>query len=277
MAYTLSNLLQDGIALMGNSSYFRSTATGGSATTLVDTSLTEKSEEDLKSGTVVVVRDSAGTSVSPEGKFGVVSSYADATWTITFTPTMTDGVASGDEYMLISPQFPLVELRRIANLALQRAGTFLRYDTSLTTTADATEYSLPVTLKLKPQTLRVFIESHTGDSDDNRWELTNYRVIPGAAGAVSTLVIPQFSAGYTIGIEYETVHPALYAYSDVVDEGINPVLAQLLFATELFAWVGITDDNRDQANKILSDLSEAKRMHKLPRAHRNDNFLSWSR
>ena len=276
MTYKLTNLFQDGVALLGNSAYFRGTATGGSATTLVDTSLTEKSEEDLKNGTVVIVRDAGGVvDASPEGKLGAITAYTDSTWTMTFTPTMTELVAAGDEYMIVSPQFPLVDLRRIANLALQRVGTFKRWDTSITTADSQTEYTLPVALKLTPQNLRVFVATDT-DTNDYGWELVNgARIIPSAAGVAGTLVLPQLTAGYTVGIEYETTHPIVYNYSDVVDDAIHPVLAQLLFATELFAWVGITDDNRDQANKILSDLSEAKRMFKLPRVTRSPNFLTW--
>lgn len=276
MAYLFTNLLQDAVAMLGNAAYFRGTATGGTATTLIDTSLTEKSEEDLKNGTLIIVRDAGGAGASPEGKFGTVSAYVDATFTMTI-PTVTDAVASGDEYMHISPQYPLVELRRLANLGLQRAGYFKRWDTSITTADDQTEYTLPVALK-PGKNLRVWIETDKDDSNDSRWKLvSNPRVIPSAAGVAGTLVIPQYDSGYTIGIEYEVLHPTLYAYSDVVDEAINPVLAQLLVAVEIFAWVGITDDNRDQANRILSDLADAKKFHKLPRVQNNPKYLIYTR
>jgi len=275
--YTLSNLIQDGIALLGSSAYFRGVATGGSATTLADTTLTEKSEEDLKNGTLIVTYDAGGAGASPEGKIGIVSAYVDSTFTMTF-PTVTDAIVAGDYYMHISPQFPLPELKKIVGLALQRAGTFIRWDTSITTAGDQTEYTLPVGLKLHPQNLDIRVQTHLNDTDYNGWTaVTNYSLIPSAGGAVGTLVLPQFDAGYSVGIGYETVHPAVNIYNDPIDEAIHPVLAQLLFATELFAWVGIGDDNRDQANKVLSDLAEAKKLYKLPRLPRRIHYLTWGR
>lgn len=278
MAYLHTNLVQDAMSLLGNSAYFRGTATGGSATTLLDSSsLVEKSEEDLIGGTIIVVRDAGGAGASPEGKWGTVSAFDATTFAMTI-PTVTDLIAAGDEYMHISPQYPLTEIRNIVRLGLQRAGTFMRWDTSITTADDQTEYTLPVTLKLRPSNMSVYVEQEVGDTDNNRWrKLSGWDVIPSAAGSAATLVLPQLVSGRTIGIKYETLHPTLYNYNDVVDEAIHPVYAQLLVAAELFAWTGITDDNRDQANKVLADLAVAERRYKIQKPKRGAQLLTWQR
>lgn len=277
MSYILSNLLQDGISLLGNSAYWRSTASGGSTTTLVDdsTKMDDMSREDLESGTVIVVRDGGGANAAPENEIGVVSSYDSSSKTMTI-PALTAAIASGDEYMLIGPQYPLIELRRIANLALQKLGVFPHWDTSLTTAQNQTEYDLPIADQFDRHRLEVYVQSIDGVSGDNGWKIVpKYMIIPASPGVAETLVIPQQAAGLTLGIRYYSVHPKVYSYDDVIDEAVHPTLAQLLFAVEIMSWLGITDDNRDLANKLLSDLADAKKEYTIKRKMTN-NFLVWS-
>jgi hypothetical protein len=274
MSYTLSQLLQDSIALLGSSAYFRGTATGGGTTSIIDTTLLEKSEEEITGGTAFIVRDAGGAAALPESRFAKATGYTSSSYTIAITTI--EAVGSGDEYMFVSPQYPLIELIRIVNLSLQRIGVLKRWDTSLTTASSKTEYALPIAMKLHSNNMAVWIQGNKTNALDNDWKRSSFRIVESTPGVAGILIIPQYASGYKIGIEYEITHPAVYAYSDIIDEAIHPVLAQLYVATELFAWIGITDDNRDQANKILNDLAEAKRLYSLPRIAQQKKSISLS-
>jgi hypothetical protein len=216
-----------------------STATGGTATTIVDTKLVDylgdSNEDDyLNNWTVIVVRDAGGAAADPEGKFERVSDYDDG-GTIT-TATLTTAVAAGDTYMYISPDFPLFDMIEVVNDALISLGNIVAVDTSLTSAANQTEYSLPVALKGN-QLLNVEVQGITTDSNDNRYvPVPNWKIVPAAPGSAATLVLPQLTSGYTIRISYLGLHPRVSAYADYISEYIHPEVAVSACVAHALQW-----------------------------------------
>jgi hypothetical protein len=109
------------------------TATGGSTTTLVDTSLDEAAEL-YKGGTLWML------SGNNEGLCDVISAFSENT--VTITDTLTNAILDGDAYAVSSKEYPKHKLKQ-AVLSCLRFHPVLKTDDSLTVTADTEEYSLP--------------------------------------------------------------------------------------------------------------------------------------
>lgn len=226
-----------------------STATGGSATTIADTKLVnilgDANEDDyLNDWTVIVTRDAGGAGADPEGKFEVITDYDDA-GTITFA-TMTTAIAAGDRYMYISRDFSLEDMKDVINDALVSLGNIPVVDTSITTVANQTEYTLPVALKGN-EPLDIHIQGITTDSNDNRWIPVPYwRIIPAASGTAGTIILPQYPAGYTIRIIYLGLHPRVNAYDDYISEYIHPEVAVAACAAHALQWYNSQSGGSDR-------------------------------
>ena len=80
------------------------TATGGSSSTLDDTTRlksTQLSANDWQGGWLRVGKDAGGAGAAPENEHQPITAYDPTTnGRITFNPTVTAGIASGDEYQL---------------------------------------------------------------------------------------------------------------------------------------------------------------------------------
>ena len=211
-------------------------ATGGSATTIVDTNTQYTSDDSLLGGTAIVVRDAGGAGASPEGKFARITDFVASTKTFTID-TVTDAVASGDAVLLATPRIKLPQMIQAVNDGLSNLGTISLVDTSLTSAAAQTEYALPVALKIK-RLLDVQYLTHLNDTNDNRYRSimgeTSY--VPAAPGSTGLLILPQLPASRTIKIIYEGVHPVLSAYSDVVSETIQEELAVAAAIDKALTW-----------------------------------------
>jgi len=88
MAYLLTNLIQDAAIKMGRSVYDYFTATGGSTTTVVCTTMSDRIEDDdvrdaIQASSLIVTRDVAGASAAPEGEMYEVGSYSQTSYTFT--------------------------------------------------------------------------------------------------------------------------------------------------------------------------------------------------
>jgi len=210
-------------------------ATGGSTTTVVDTSLSDGYQDDSFNGyTAFVTRDSAGAGAAPEGEYKAVSDYVASTFTLT-TAAFTIAVAAGDSITLArGSQYPLQDAIRLCNLALQKLGVISLPDTSLTSAASQTEYDLPVALK-RDDLINVMYNLGS-DTDDNRWQEIEYDVQPAAPGTAGKLVIPQIPSGKTIRILYNGRHPTVNSYDDPISEYIHPGLAIAACSLEVARW-----------------------------------------
>ena len=256
MSYTLSNLIRDAMKYQGVDAFDIRTATGGGTTQFYDTNLEDKYDEDeLKDGTILVLR---ADGAAPEGEFSRISAYTESTNLATIG-TLTAGISSGDTCMIISAEYPVRTLIELANDALRDCGEITYHDdTSLDTLATVTEYTLPTGVKnLKS----VCVQNSNTTTGENEWStVTGWKIIPGLAGAADVIVFSRpFSAGYDLMLIYDRQHPDVSAYSDYISESIQPPLIALILADKIMAWHGVTDENSNYANKILSQLEDAKR------------------
>ena len=234
MALTLSKVMARAWRELGFAVDIK--ATGGSATTIIDTNSQYSADDALVGGTAIIVRDALGAGASPEGKFARITDYVASTTTFTIE-TVTDAVAAGDSVLLATPRIKLPQMIQAANDGLADLGTISLVDTSLTSAAAQTEYALPVGLKIK-RLLDVQIQGITTDGNDNRYVsiIGQSRYIPAAPGSTGLLILPQLPADRTIKIIYEGVHPTLSVYSDVISETIQEELAVAATINKALTW-----------------------------------------
>lgn len=271
MAFLLTNLIQNILSDLGQTApdFGLFSATGGSATTFVNSAwgnLESPPETDaFKNYLAIVVRDAAGASASPEGKWGLCSGYADATWTGTIA-TVTDAIASGDTIMLAKQDlFPLQQIIFSINRALQELGDTGQIDTSLTTAANQTEYAIPVAAKRGLK--KVYVQGYTGDANDNEWtEIFGWRVDPAAGGSTGVLYLPQLSSGYTLRLLYVGAHPIMSTYSDVISEYIHPKVITAAAILEVLKWYNHRDENQGANKEYYLWLEGEYENKKLPLA-----------
>jgi len=165
-------------------------ATGGSATTIVNTDFANfespPEEDTLKNRVAFVYSTTDG--LAPQGKWGKVSAYAEATQTMTIA-TVTDAIGAGDVIMLVKQDlFPLQESIFRVNRALTNLGDIPVPDTSLTSAADQTEYALP--LVASRGILQVYYQNEINDSNDNQWtEISGWSVQPAVVGSTGLLIL----------------------------------------------------------------------------------------
>lgn len=89
-------LLEWGLGMYG-------TATGGSTSTIVDTTKlksTQYTARDWNNAIARISKDAGGAGAAPEGEISPVTDFAPSTGTITNNPVFTAAVASGDIYQL---------------------------------------------------------------------------------------------------------------------------------------------------------------------------------
>ena len=196
-----------------------SKATGGSTTTIIDTSRRENNDY-FNDGTAWIITDAGGAGAAPEKEFKRVSDYVSTSHTITVESAFTAAVASGDRYGIATGNLTLDNMVNAINSVLGDLYVPL-VDTSITTAASQTEYSLPAGIT-RNNLMQVYIQTND-DSDDNQWSvITNFGVQPGTTGNVDTLILPiGLTDGYTIKLVYVSVHPALYDADDKLNEHIH--------------------------------------------------------
>lgn len=256
MAFLATNLVQNILTELGQVAPLDIfDATGGSATTFVNSNFANYDnppEQDVyKNYLAIVVRDSAGAGASPEGKWSVVSAYADDTWTGTIA-TVTDAIASGDTIMLAKQdKFPLPQIIRSINRGLEFLGDLpANADTTLTTAANQTEYSIPVAAKRGLK--QIWIQGRTNDANDNQWyEVHDRRNDPAVGGTANLVYIPQYPSGRTIRLIYDGAHPVISAYSDAISEYVHPKVATCSAILKLLEWYNRRDENQDAQSYFL--------------------------
>lgn len=226
MALTLSQVMARAWRELGFS--IDILATGGSATTIVDTNSQYSSDDALLGGTAIITKTTDG--LTPEGKFARITDYVASTKTFTID-TVTDAVAAGDSVLLATPRIKLPQMIKAVNDGLAELGTISLVDTSITLAAGTYEYNLPVGLKIRE--LR----------DVLIYDGTFYRSIkglvknfPSAPGSVGVLQFSEIPDNQTIKIVYEGVHPILSAYSDVISETIQEELAVAATINKALTW-----------------------------------------
>ncbi len=235
-------------------------ATGGSATTIIDTTRTTFPTNKFKNWVAFISRTTDG--LTPQGKYSVISA-----WTTGGTATMdtvTDAVGAGDEYSFCKGTIPLYTLIKLCGDALRKLGRVEVDDISLTTLTDTRRYTMPIATKGNVIPRSIYLR----DTDDyTRLSTPNYKILPAAGGSTETLeftVNP--SVGHTIVIKYMGLHPTLTAYNSYVNESIHPELAVAACVERAFWWKAmpkrrkIDMENWGQAKSLLQ---EAKQMYPI--------------
>ena len=246
-------------------------ATGGSATTIVDTGLSSKpyTENRFKDWVAFISRTSDG--LSPQSKYGIAATYVKSTGTVTI-PSVADAVASGDEYALCKPDIPLYTLIKLCNDGLNDL-FYAAVDTSLTTASSTVRYTLPVALKRK-EPYFIYLRD---PSDYTICEAPNWFIEAAAPGSTETLVFKwEPTASLTIVIDYAGIHPQLTAYSSSVSEKIHPNLAVAACVERALKWKMMPKQRKiDVGNWQLakSFLEEQKAKHPVDMPQKRQKML----
>ena len=276
--FKFTDLIQRGIRYQSTDAYDIRVATGGSTTTFVDTTMEDRyGDEELKDGTLIVIRDV--NSAAPEGEFARIDSYSEATNTITLDTTLSDGIGTGDTCMIILPDYPLRILKEIANDALRDMGPMFgtANTTALTTLAGITEYDLSVDYAGNNVIGDVYIQTNK-ETDNNQWEkIYGWKLQHHTEGEtpVTLILDREYDAGYTIWVVGRKYHYIIGDFDDYINDMVPEQLAILTYADKLMQWHGVDDSNINYANKIQAELAEAKRMYKVVRPPIPTKFLTW--
>lgn len=264
MTFTLAHLTYRTAREIGGGVLFENKATGGSATTVIDTGRTE-ADDYWNGGTAWII--SAGAA-APEWEFSEISNWDLASTTATLKETLTADVAAGDRYAFCKKRYPLHVLTQVVNNALTEMGLIPYEDTSLTTATSQTEYTLAAGIDGR-ELRKVFIQTIDDDADDNQWkELFNWSVKFGDTGSQDVLVFRrQPPEGYTLRLIYMKQHDELYAYSDQLNEHVN--VQRVVFAAALDAIKWYRDKTRlDDFDKKIAELeakkAKAEKMYPIP-------------
>lgn len=265
-------------------------ATGGSTTTAIDTKLSDEladsNEDDVyNGGTLIVIEDAGGLNAAPEGEFSRITDYVASTTTITCSPALTAAIASGDRILVAMTDFPLYDMIEVVNDALKNLGDIPLTNSSITTAANQTEYTLPVALKGE-QLLDVEMQGITTDSNDNQYmRLPNWKVVPAAPGTAGTLVLPQLASGYLIRLTYAGKHPRVDAFDDYISEYFHPELVHAAVFAHALQWRNDNDaiaGGADQGKlaleqKAWSQYDRARMTHPIDMPkRRQQGFVHWA-
>lgn len=216
-------------------------ATGGSATTFICDDFADYENppetDAFKNSLLIVTRDAGGAGASPEGRWGIVSAYADGTQTGTMA-TVTDAIAAGDVVMLAKQdKFPLQQVLFSINRGLESLGDLpSNPDTSLTAETGTYEYSLPVAAKRGLRQVWVWDDPHWSRVYDYRVELTE-------GGTAGKLILKGYSGA--LKLIYDGAHPKISAYDDEINEYVHPNVATAACVLKLLEWYNRQDANQD--------------------------------
>ena len=195
------------------------TATGGSTTTVIDTTQRTENDDTWNGGTIWVITDAGGASDAPEGEWSTITDFDNGTSTVTMQ-AVSAAIASGDTYGIAGGRYPIdVLINAINNEIIKHQ--VMRYDiTSLDIVADQSEYTLPAGIY---ESNLVSVEEATStDSDDNQWTPLNFSVETADAGSQHKLIIHsrKVTAGNDIRLGYRYRHVPLYDADDEIDPAI---------------------------------------------------------
>lgn len=230
------------------------TATGGSAMTIVDSSLMANAlayaDDHFNEGPAFVVKTTDG--LAPQGRMRRITDYEDAAGTVTCA-TFTDTVDAGDQYALGTKRYPAGQVYGALNAWLVEVGAVPTEDTSLETAADDRDYALPVAAKFDLR--QVWLARETAAPYDYE-PLVHWRVEPAAGNAVGNLAFPyQPRVGYKIKLLYMARHPAVYADSDYLSDYLGLDWAAVGVALRLARWrLNQAGDEEKRTVQQINDL-----------------------
>jgi hypothetical protein len=244
MALTLSDILQAGYAELGQLNV--NLATGGSTTTIVDTTQTDGDDDAWKDGAAFIVNTTDG--LTPIGQFQRVSAFVAATGTLTVDTAFSTAIAAGDTYGLVGSYYPLRQMIKSVNDALRSLGDVDLTDTTTLDTADSTtEYAASVTWK-RSAPFRVDIQTLTGSAGANAWRTSHdWEYVPAAAGTAGKIIFADYQpATRDIRVWYKGPHATVSAYGDVIAEVFDPETVVQAFIAKALEWQNTRSQGADQ-------------------------------
>ena len=229
MTYTLFNLTYELAVELGIVD--EGTASGGSTTTIDDTTFLLQADDYWKGGTAWILYDAGAAGALPEGQYSAVTGFAVANNRATINAITA--VAQNDRYAIADATYPLPTLIQSVNRALRD----INIETTDTTTIDSatsqTEYTLPDVASLDLR--EVWIETSTANSDDNRWgEIRNWIIQKTITSTADELILPfQPIISRDIKLVYMAPHGKLHLDSDELDDSVH--MERVIFRAAWYA------------------------------------------
>ena len=265
MSYTLSTLLIDVYAELGQLTVSTATSAGTTSTIVDSKQANQHGDEDSIMWSAFIIEDAGGESAAPEGEMALVTSYTDSTGTFTSpASSWTVAPATGDVFAWANDFYPYYDMIRAANRALKALGEIPLVDTTtLDTASSQTEYAVATTWKRNPP-YRVDIETRE-DTNDNQWmQIYDWEYIPATAGSTGLLVLPQLPASKDLRVWYDGVHPILNTYEDAVYEGFPDQLVLAACVEKALVWQNSRLQGGDEF--LLQRLNDARQDLAIARA-----------
>jgi hypothetical protein len=228
-----------------------STATGGSATTIVDTNTRFTTDDAMVGGTAIIISTTDG--LSPQGKYARISDFVASTKTFTID-TVTDAVGSGDVFGLCTPKIPALQMRQAVNDALRdHIGTISKVDVSLTSQSGYATYTLPTGVYIK-RLIDVQIEG----ADDEPYEsiISRIELLPTTSGG--QMISHDLDSGYIIKVIYEGTHAQLSSYSDTIHESVPEALLKAATVDKALTWLVSKRGESALGTFLLQKLNDAR-------------------
>lgn len=238
MAFTLFDMVLDACKKVGNVNI--SNSTGGTVTTIIDSSLIQNtSDDDFNNGTIFVIR-STGASSTIDGQFRKITDYDAATGTFTMGASVLSSGPNPTTYGYTTPEFSHELLIQMANGALQAVGDLVFIDkNTLTSSAATTEYQMEINWK-RGRPVRVDLQTDISSTAlRNAWKpLTSFDYEPASAGSTSGRLIfnDYLPVGRKIRLWYELPHSKVWDSSAAIDERIHPELAIALMVERMYEY-----------------------------------------
>ena len=235
-------------------------ATGGSTTTIIDTSLRTEADDYWNGGSAWIWYDAGALGADPEYSYSVISDFVNSTSTITLRDTLPAAVASGDRYSVcrrVGKDTWIDIIIQKVNDAARDIGPIPQVDvTTVTIAQNQKEYSLPITAGMRLK--RVF-NATTVDANDNDWvEIYNWEVEHATPGNQPVLILPQQEVtGYGIKLDYLDYHPEMQISTDVLSDMVPLDLVVFPAALACMYWRKELFDGTDKWDAVIGR-TEAK-------------------
>lgn len=233
----------------------KSAATGGTTTTVVDTSQKSRWQNNAwKEGCLIITKTTDGA--APEGEFRRISGYVNSTTTFTVGTAFSVAPASGDQYMFFDTTYPYLQMIDFINDGLRSLDLLDLTDiTTITIAGEKTEYAGAVAWKRsKPWKIERATDT---DTNDYGWVVIPDWEYESAAAASTPLIIfkRQYSTTYTtIKVHYRDLHPIVDAYDDEIREEVHPELCVKAAVLKGLEWAVQTNQGEQESlNQLLFD------------------------
>ena len=245
MAFTLFDLHINAHEKIGTITYGESSASTGTTSIEDQTISSAHADDQFNGGTIYFVRsgDTNSTALFIEKQFARITDYDASSGQYVFNALVTSGGTSGLittalTYGIVTPEFNLSLVNRLAGAALRTLGPFVYTDRSLRSSANQTVYQL-TTLATRSKPFRIDLQGRTGSSRDRPdWVMLHgWYVEPSTVGAGWRIIFPRtLPANRDMRIYYEDDHIDLTASTAIIDGRIHPELATLALVEKMYEY-----------------------------------------